>query len=344
MKKQKTLNIMILLTLLTPTIINFIIGLAAGKNNSFTDCMYCMLHPDECKQIDSEVATLCPGLISEQHKYNPDCTLKDEYKNGENIDYSNTGKTGIPAYKNTIAKFGGSAIARTLRDNPNAQDGQYFKKSTYENYSYYLYTPKQIDGNKAALIVYLHGTGGEGTTEAPLRGDGGGAFFHEIEQNKKEYNAYILVIQTPYHGWIPSNVAIPIINKVVQENNIDNKRISLWGYSLGANAAAAIIYSYPNYFSSAVIMSSQIDNSYANTIKKSFATTPTYFLHGDIDPYKYGSDYLYNALNSEGYKIYRKVYPGQGHPLLPNVVLEDTNIGNGHTTIIDWVLDQRRTD
>ena len=194
------------------------------------------------------------------------------------------------------------------------------------------------------MIVYLHGSGGEGTTEAPLRTDGGGAFFHEIEENKKEYNAYILVIQTPYHGWIPSTVAIPIINKVVQENNIDNKRISLWGYSLGANATAAIIHSYPNYFSCAIIMSSQIDIAYVNTIKKSFSSTPTYFLHGDSDPYAGGSNLLYDAIKSEGAQTHKKIYPGQGHPLLPNVVLEDTNIGNENITIMDWVLRQKRTD
>ena len=183
------------------SIINFVIGLAAGKNNSFTDCMYCMLHPNDCEQIDSDVATLCPGLISEQNKYNPDCTLKDPNQTGERIDYSKTGDTKVPAYKNTIASAGGGAIARSLRDNPNSTGSEYFKKNTYSGYSYYLYTPKQIDSDKAALIVYLHGSGGEGTTEGPLRTDGGGGFFHEIEQNKKEYNAYILIIQTPEHAW-----------------------------------------------------------------------------------------------------------------------------------------------
>lgn len=344
-KKKLVTNIIAAIVIFfIASIINFVVGLAVGNENNFKSCMYCMLHPTECKQEDSDVATLCPGLLSDQDKYNPDCTLKDPDQKGERIDHSDTGDTKIPAYAATTAKAGGGAIARSLRDNPNSTGSEYFKKNTYSGYSYYLYTPKQIDNDKAALIVYLHGSGGEGTTEAPLREDGGGGFFHEIEQNKKEYNAYILIIQTPIHAWHPNDIVMTITNEIVKNNNIDEKRISLWGYSLGANAATNIIGLNSNYFSSAVILSSQIDQSMVNNVKKSFATTPTYILHGDADKDAHGSQKLYNALYSEHYKVYKKVYTNQGHPLLPNRVLEDTELDQNYNTIMDWVLDQRRTD
>ena len=346
-KKLVTNIISAIVIFFIASIINFVIGLAAGKNNSFTDCMYCMLHPEECEQTDSEVATLCPGLISEQYKYNSDCTLKDEYKNGEKIDYSNTGDTKVPAYSNTIASAGGGAIARTLRDNPNATGSEYFKKNTYSGYSYYLYTPKQIDSDKAALIVYLHGRGGSGTTEAPLREDGGGGFFHEIEQNKKEYNAYILVLQVPSPSHFPPKTAMEIIEKIITENNINEKRVSIWGYSMGAEAMPAIVNTYPNFFASAVFIAKG-----ATATVTGFKTVPTYIFYrtGDTTGTEVASPQILRALKNIGLeKAYMKIYPRPTngefpHANMPKIVLEDTNLDDNYSTIMDWVLDQRRTD
>lgn len=320
------------------SIVNFVISLAAGKNNSITSCINCMIHPNKCQKIEENIDKLCPGLISDQANYDENCNYIGDQK--ERVDYS-TGKNGIQEYTDTKTGNNGN---RTLRDNPNAKEGEYFVKGTYQDYSYYLYTPKQIDSDKAALIVYLHGSGGQGSSAAPLRADGGGAFFHEIEENKKEYNAYILLLQTPRYEWIPNNIAMHIINEVIQNNNIDEKRISLWGYSMGANATTAIIHANPNFFASSVILSSQVDLNQVNNVKNSYSTTPTYFLHGADDPYKYGSETLYNTLNGSGYKVYRKVYPNHDHAFLPNTVLEDTELDQNYKTIMDWVLDQRRTD
>ena len=332
------------------SIINFVIGLAAGKNNSFTDCMYCMLHPDECKQIDSDMATLCPGLISDQDKYNSDCTLKDPDKKGEKIDYSYTGETGVPAYSNTIAKAGGGAIARSLRDNPNSTGSDKFKHFDYINgYSYYLYTPKQIDSDKAALIVYMHGTGGTGGGYERLKEDGGGGFLYEVENNNKEYPCYILIVHAPYvastYGYSTSDVTGIINDALEKNNNIDPKRISIWGYSLGAEAVPNLVNANPKMFSSAVLLA--IGYSGMEKAGTGFETVPTYGFYGveDFTPAITVTPKFIETLKSKGYTAYLRTYPSpQGHPKLPNTVLEDTNRGNGFTTIRDWVLDQRRTD
>lgn len=80
------------------SIVNFVIALVAGKDNSFSSCMYCMLHPDSCEQIDSDIARLCPGLLSQQNDYDDNCKYIGNRKG--RVDYSNTGDTGVPNYGN----------------------------------------------------------------------------------------------------------------------------------------------------------------------------------------------------------------------------------------------------
>jgi dienelactone hydrolase len=328
------------------SILNFVIRLVAGTNNSFTSCINCMIHPNECKTTKSDVAQLCPGLLSEQKYYNENCEYIGPDK--EKKDYS-TGETGIA---DTPAASTGSTIGHTLRDNPNSTGSDKFKKYTYSGYSYYVYTPKQIDGDKAALIVYLHGRGGSGTTEAPLRKDGGGGFFHEVEKNNKEYPAYILILQVPSPSHFPAKTAMEIIKKIIEENNIDEKRVSIWGYSMGAEAMPAIVNANPNFFASAVFIAKADGSAQIS----GFKTVPTYGFYRlkDSTGAVTGTPKIVNRIKALGQeKAYIKEYPAptkqkdgytEGHAYMPKIVLEDTNIGNGHTTIIDWVLDQRRTD
>ena len=81
-----------------------------------------------------------------------------------------------------------------------------------------------------------------------------------------------------------------------------------------------------------------------------FKTVPTYGFYRLGDPYGAvtNTPKVINKIKEIG-NAYIKQYPalpnnGNGHVNMPNIVLEDTNIGNGYSTIIDWVLDQRRTD
>ena len=331
------------------SIINFVIGLAAGKNNSFTDCMYCMLHPNDCEQIDSDVATLCPGLISEQNKYNPDCTLKDPNQTGERIDYSKTGDTKVPAYKNTIASAGGGAIARTLRDNPNALTNQNIitKSDVPSGYSYYLYVPKKVDNpTNPPLIVYLHGNG----TECGYGYDkmvNGFGFAKYIDQGM-EFNAYILMPQKHDRSSWNVEAIKRIIDTEVTNNNIDKNRISIWGYSQGAEDVPRIVNAAPNTFASAVILAKKFDNEITG-----FNGVSTYGFYGTADGYAnpsypdsqyFGTPHFINKLKNAGHTAYIKSYEGVDHDHVMEKLIVDQNIGNGFTNIMDWVLDQRRNN
>ena len=348
-KKLVTNIISAIVIFFIASIINFVIGLAAGKNNSFTDCMYCMLHPEECEQTDSEVATLCPGLISEQYKYNSDCTLKDEYKNGEKIDYSNTGDTKVPAYSNTIAKAGGGAIARTLTDNPNALTNQNIitKSDVPSGYSYYLYVPKKVDNpSSPPLIVYLHGNGTECGYGYDLMVKGFG--FAKYIDKGMEFNTYILMPQKHNKNAWDIEAIKRIMDTEVANNNIDKNRISIWGYSQGAEDVPKIVNASPNTFASAVILAKKFDNEITG-----FNGVSTYGFYGTADGYAnpsypesqyIGTPHFINKLKNAGHTAYIKAYPGVDHDHVMENLIVDQDIGNGFTNIMDWVLDQRRNN
>lgn len=319
------------------SIINFVIALVAGANNNFSDCLNCLINPDDCQKVDELGNKLCPGMIGNQENYNEKC---EPINPSEKVDYG-SGETGVPDQPTP----GGGG---TLVENPNALTNQNIVHKSYINgYSYYLYIPKQIDSTQAALIVYLHGTGGTGGDYNNLKGDGGGGFLHEIEDKNVEYNCYILIPHAPKiassSGWSASDV-MGIIEQEVQSNNIDPKRISIWGYSLGAEAVPGIVNANPKYFSSAVLLA--LGGSW-QTNTTGFESLATYGFYGDNDTVgtRTNTPRFINLLKSKNYKAYIREYPPpQGHAYLPNTVLEDTNIGNGYSTIIDWVLEQRRTD
>lgn len=78
------------------SIVNFAIALVAGRNNSFSSCLNCMIHPDSCEKVDGDLARLCPGLLSDQTDYDENCVYLGSRKG--RVDYSYTGDTGVPAY------------------------------------------------------------------------------------------------------------------------------------------------------------------------------------------------------------------------------------------------------
>ena len=90
------------------SITNFAIALVAGRNNSFSSCLNCMIHPNNCEQIDSELVKLCPGLLSQQNDYDDNCKYVGDRKG--RVNYSYTGNTGIPNSTNTSSSSGSNGM------------------------------------------------------------------------------------------------------------------------------------------------------------------------------------------------------------------------------------------
>ena len=79
------------------SIINFVINLAAGTGNSFSECLNCLINPSMCAKQEVVDKKVCPGLDEDQSLYDDNCNLIDPNKKNNKVDYS-TGGTGVTDY------------------------------------------------------------------------------------------------------------------------------------------------------------------------------------------------------------------------------------------------------
>lgn len=250
---------------------------------------------------------------------------KSPYEDPSNYEKGNPRKTPTPA---------GTINSSNADSGVNVTNNEFgLKALKYNGWDYYLYVPKNVDSNKP-LIIFLHGNYTQGNDLSKLHVDGG---YAEHIKNGTEYPAYILLPQLPYGSWTSNGnqqKLMDLIEKTVNENGIDRNRISISGFSMGANETPAIVSSHPDYFASEVIMSIQwYSPNYISTLKN----VPTRIYYGTADPYSGSCQPLYNALKNAGGDVEIFSYQGHGHAYLPKTVLDDTN-----SNLINWILSKSR--
>lgn len=59
------------------SITSAVVSFAVGKKTDAMSCVECLIKPDSCPHETSEGEVICPGLFSDQDKYNSDCTPKE---------------------------------------------------------------------------------------------------------------------------------------------------------------------------------------------------------------------------------------------------------------------------
>ena len=131
--------------------------------------------------------------------------------------------------------------------------------------SYYLYVPSDTSSAKP-LVVYQHGR----TTRDPTWGDRGWA--HLATQKNESFDYYALEPISTDDSWNPDKLK-ELAEHIISRYNIDTSKISLWGFSNGAEYLDANLVSYPNFYSSVVILargSNPINNTSAYANKKVF--------------------------------------------------------------------------
>ena len=124
------------------SIINFVIGLTAGKDNSASACITCIVSPEKCSTIDDN-EVICPGLMGQE--YDADCNVisdphhglidedinKDNYVNNNNSSNNNSNSspnvssgTGVNSNTgNGNATNNTKAMSCCLSANGNFKDG-----------------------------------------------------------------------------------------------------------------------------------------------------------------------------------------------------------------------------
>jgi len=200
--------------------------------------------------------------------------------------------------------------------------------------NYYINEPKDFDKTSESLplLIMLHGARGLGDDIERVKKLSMPAVV-QAEPNELPVRAVVMVPQCP-RGFVWNHFVYELkslIDKVVEEYNIDKKRICLSGGSMGGFGAWEMGLTFPNFFAGIVA----ICGGGMSWRSGAFRTTPVRAYHHIIDttvPYEY-SKLMVEAVNKSGGKAELITLEGQGHDPAP--VYRDTDA-------LEWLLNQQR--
>jgi predicted peptidase len=205
---------------------------------------------------------------------------------------------------------------------------------------------------KLPLVVYLHGSGGLGADNLKQLGLGNvfGTRVWLLPENQKRFPCCVAVPQTD-QGWVrydltqtdgPAKVlpglgqgarlALQIIDALLREFPIDERRIYVTGQSMGGAGVWHIIAQRPNFFAAAVpcCASSSTEDGAASS------NTPLWNFHGDSDktvPVSLSRDRIAARRKAGGHPLYTE-YPGVDHNSWQWAYTEPA--------LLPWLFAQRR--
>ncbi len=203
----------------------------------------------------------------------------------------------------------------------------------YNNKDYWLYIPKNANiHEKLPLIFFMHGANGK---EQNMDDIAAVALPKYIKNGTMDsFNIKAIIVAPVLYSWKDENAhnrLINIIKHVEEEYNVDENRISLIGFSMGAYGGSYFIANYPNFFSSfvAVAGAEVHDNVYKS------AKVPIRAYVGSLDNYNLAKVNRYAAKVKEtGGNITVTILPGFGH------VCTDEVFKN--TDALKWAISQKR--
>jgi len=216
---------------------------------------------------------------------------------------------------------------------------------------YRLFRPEAA--GKLPLVIYLHGSGGQGDDNLRQLGLGNvfGTRVWLLPQNQKKFPCYVLAPQSD-RGWVrydPAklekdvyeivpgpgqgvSLALEVIDVVRHEFPIDDRRIYVTGQSMGGAGTWNMIASRPGFFAAAVPCcgATSKDDGTASL------ETPLWNFHGDSD------QTVPVSLSRERIRARRKA---GGHPLSTEYAGVDHNVWEWAFTepaMVEWMFAQKR--
>jgi predicted peptidase len=216
---------------------------------------------------------------------------------------------------------------------------------------YRLFLPPNYNPEKKyPLVLYLHGAGSRGNDNLKqLRSWVAGWMDDKVQQKNP---CIILMPQCPKNQkWVnvpwkkgsykmkdipvskPMELAKIILDKVVQENAVDKKRIYVMGCSMGGYGTWNFAMRYHKTIAAAVPICGAGDPSMAKKIRK----TPIWAFHGDADPTVplSGSTDMVEALYTQKKNKARlTIYKNVGH--------NSYEYAWKNPELIDWIFSQKK--
>jgi len=216
---------------------------------------------------------------------------------------------------------------------------------------YRLFRPEA--SGKLPLVVYLHGSGGQGDDNLKQLGLGNifGTRVWLLPQNQKTFPCYVLAPQSN-RGWVrydPAKLekgvfeivagpgqgvqmALEVIDAVCHDFSIDDERIYVIGQSMGGAGAWNMIASRRNFFAAAAICCGSISKDDGTASIE----TPVWNFHGDAD------QTVSVSMSRERIAARRKA---GGHPLYTEYAGVDHNVWEWAFTepeLPKWLFSQRK--
>ena len=200
---------------------------------------------------------------------------------------------------------------------------------------------------KVPLVVYLHGSGGQGDDNEKqlMLGNTFGTRVWLLPANQKKFPCYVLVPQTD-RGWVRydeaakvipglgegARLVLEVVDKLRSELPIDERRIYVTGQSMGGGGVWNLIANRPGFFAAAVACcgSRTLDDGTASV------ETPLWNFHGDADktvPVEISRERI-AARRKAGGRPLSTEYAGVGHNAWEWSFTEPD--------LVKWVFAQRR--
>jgi len=243
-----------------------------------------------------------------------------------------------------------TALIETFKTQSEGLQNKYEARTYKSDWTmpYRLYRPEA--GGKLPLVVYLHGSGGQGDDNLKQLGLGNifGTRVWLLPENQKKFPCYVVAPQTD-RGWVQydltkntpvilpglgdgNRAALEIVDALCREFPIDQRRIYVTGQSMGGAGVWNIIAYRPNFFAAAVpCCGSKSLEDGAGSVN-----TPLWAFHGGAD------SAVPVSLSRERIAARRKA---GGHPLYTEYAGVDHNVWEWAYTepeLVKWVFAQSR--
>lgn len=205
---------------------------------------------------------------------------------------------------------------------------------------YRLFEPTLAPGQKAPLVVFLHGMGDRGTDNVKQAT----GWIDNLVSNTESgpYASYVLAPQIDTDMWFQSwndkptdatSLTLKAIHDVIARQNIDTSRVYVTGLSMGGMGTWDILTREPELFAAAVPMSGGGNTTTAAAIKD----IPVWAFHGDADtvvPVSATQDMIAALMDAGGNPRYTEV-KGGGHVIWDDIYADLDN------TLYPWLFAQR---
>lgn len=199
---------------------------------------------------------------------------------------------------------------------------------------YWLYRPTRSTEEKLPLIIYLHGISERGNNLDKLLNVSLPKYLYDGSEST---NAVVIAPQCPTGTtWAKmTDQLMELIQKVVEEQNIDQSMISMTGHSLGGIGTLEMAIKYPDYFAAIAPVSANIDVADCSVI----TSTKVWAFHGSAD-YAMGFSIVKakDVVNAAGGDMDLTMFGGKGH------AITDIVYHNSEINLLSWLAKQQRED